>query len=656
MAAAAAGPARLGIALLRAEACGPRGGTALTRVVHRQPARLLPMDTAEAGKAGAVWCAIGGYGGGLLGGDHIDTRVTVAKGAKLCLTTQASTKVYRAKPDGRPAAQSLSAAVNDAGLLVLAPDPLVPFAGSGYRQNQSFCLSRGASAVVVDWLGSGRSAIGERWAFNSYRSRSSYRCVPEDAGDALKDNVGGTEQGEVAMVDAVTIDGIPPRCMLPGSTTRNAGVAHGFDLAGVSRNTTASIVAVGPRTAEVADRLRFAARILTARRARTRGSSVSEANGNFSMPEFGGDIHVGVSDIPTRALAGDAPNSKGPVFTVGRIVAASTEDVYRLLHACLTPLCTELGAVPYADRIHGSSALAPPAPCTPQLANAGAHKSAQSTAIVPPIADGVESLPLSSAQRMRLMQLTDATLPTGGFSHSGGIEAAAQLGILGAGAGVSGPASELELRVYAAAAARAVGALHAPFTAASHALLEELLREIATYHDREPAELLPWIRLNAQLHALLAPNAVACRASEQQGKSLLRVASQWLGAIETADGECDERASALKSLFSILQRGAARGTMHCHNATVFGLLGAALDLHREATLDALIYTTTRDVMSAAVRLNLVGPLRAIALQSEAAQAACTQPVPGIDEAAGTSPLLDVAHSCHDLLEMRLFQT
>ena len=88
------------------------------------------------------------------------------------------------------------------------------------------------------------------------------------------------------------------------------------------------------------------------------------------------------------------------------------------------------------------------------------------------------------------------------------------------------------------------------------------------------------------------------------------------------------------------------------------------------------YTATRDVLSAAVRLNLVGPLRAVALQAEVSAAlpklqqqgaAGAAPTAGgaggghasaaaLTRAAGSAPLLEATHACHELLEMRLFQT
>ena len=128
------------------------GATRLTRVAHRSPARLLPMRTAGADSVGAAACALGSYGGGLLGGDDVAVDVTVSRGATLALTTQASTKIYRTKPDGRPASQHLRAAVGPEALLVVAPDPIVPYARSAYVGQQTFDLAPGASLVAIDWF------------------------------------------------------------------------------------------------------------------------------------------------------------------------------------------------------------------------------------------------------------------------------------------------------------------------------------------------------------------------------------------------------------------------------------------------------------------------------------------------------------------------
>ena len=62
--------------------------------------------------------------------------------------------------------------------MVWTPDPLVPFAQSSYAGTQRFSLAPGASLVAVDWVGAGRAACGERWAFDLYSSRTEVHAVP----------------------------------------------------------------------------------------------------------------------------------------------------------------------------------------------------------------------------------------------------------------------------------------------------------------------------------------------------------------------------------------------------------------------------------------------------------------------------------------------
>ena len=113
------------------------------------------------------------FGGGLVDGDAVSLDVEVERGAAAYLSTQASTKVYRST---RGTSAELTARVGDEGLLVVAPDPVVCFAASRYRQRQRFELAARASLVAIDWMTSGRWAAGERWAFDSYEARLSVRC------------------------------------------------------------------------------------------------------------------------------------------------------------------------------------------------------------------------------------------------------------------------------------------------------------------------------------------------------------------------------------------------------------------------------------------------------------------------------------------------
>ena len=109
------------------------------------------------------------FGGGLLGGDAISLDVAVGAGASALISTQASTKVYRSD---RAASQHLRARVDDDATLLLLPDPVTPFAGSTYRQDQHITLSPHANLIAVDWMTAGRVSFGERWRFTSYASRT----------------------------------------------------------------------------------------------------------------------------------------------------------------------------------------------------------------------------------------------------------------------------------------------------------------------------------------------------------------------------------------------------------------------------------------------------------------------------------------------------
>jgi urease accessory protein UreG len=132
------------------------GRTVLTRVLSCSPLKLL--HPRQANRSASVYLST--YGGGLVGGDHLDLSLTVGPGAAALVATQASTKVYRS-PLG--ASQKLCAEVADQALLVLLPDPVTCFAGATYSQDQRIRLDPGASLVLVDRVTAGRVEHGERW-------------------------------------------------------------------------------------------------------------------------------------------------------------------------------------------------------------------------------------------------------------------------------------------------------------------------------------------------------------------------------------------------------------------------------------------------------------------------------------------------------------
>jgi urease accessory protein len=128
-----------------------------------------PLKLLTPGNHGrAAWIYTSSHGGGLVDGDHIALEIDIGEDAAAFVSTQASTKIYRS-PRGTTA--ELRARIEPGGLLVMAPDPVVCFARSRFRQIQRFDLADRAALVLLDWVSSGRHASGERWAFDEYHGQ-----------------------------------------------------------------------------------------------------------------------------------------------------------------------------------------------------------------------------------------------------------------------------------------------------------------------------------------------------------------------------------------------------------------------------------------------------------------------------------------------------
>ncbi len=214
-----------------------------------------------------------------------------------------------------------------------------------------------------------------------------------------------------------------------------------------------------------------------------------------------------------------------------------------------------------------------------------------------------------------LLQLADSALPTGGFAHSAGIEAAVQLGRVRDGRQLAEGIDEL---VWSLAGSSL------PF---------------ATAAFRRPAALAA---IDLRCEAALSSH-VANRASRLQGQALLRAAAAAFGAPARA---------VLEQVRS--------GHLPGHLAPIFGALLAALGADEQDARRLFLFQGARAALSAAVRLGVVGPLEAQSLlaaaaaTAERALAATADLAP--EDAATAAPLLDLLQSHQDRLYSRLFQS
>lgn len=206
-----------------------------------------------------------------------------------------------------------------------------------------------------------------------------------------------------------------------------------------------------------------------------------------------------------------------------------------------------------------------------------------------------------------MWQLADSAFPTGGFAHSGGLEAAWQHGEV---------RNRVDLASFLEASLRQAGHNLLPFVNAAH---------------RDPERL-------AELDHLcdaFTTNHVANRASRLQGRALLASAGR---------------------IFSLPAMEAPRA----HYAPVFGAIARALEMDEAATGRLFFFNHLRGLTASAVRLNIVGPLEAQTLQHRLAPRAAAVLADcaalDVDDLAQTAPLLELWQGSQDRLYSRLFQS
>jgi urease accessory protein len=213
-------------------------------------------------------------------------------------------------------------------------------------------------------------------------------------------------------------------------------------------------------------------------------------------------------------------------------------------------------------------------------------------------------------------QLIDSAFPSGGFAHSGGLEATLQHGHV---TDVDGT------RAFARQALAQCGRSALPIVTAAHRCQESL------------GEL-------DQLSDVFLSNPVANRASRAQGRALL------LSVARSFHGR------DLKALETRIRTEGMAG----HYAPLFGRLFSVLGIEMIDTQRAYLFVSARGVSAAAVRLGIMGAFEAQAMQAELTAHIdrvvrdCGELSP--DDIAQTAPLNDLFQATQDRLYSRLFQS
>jgi len=136
--------------------------------------------------------------GGILGGDVLETSVSLGPGSHVCLTTPAATRVYRSA--GPPAVQRVVASVGEGARLEYLPDHVIPSPAARFRQTTEVRLAAGAVLLLAEAWAVGRVARGERWRFDELDlglvvrdERGLLLKERSVLGGARRDGIGGAE-------------------------------------------------------------------------------------------------------------------------------------------------------------------------------------------------------------------------------------------------------------------------------------------------------------------------------------------------------------------------------------------------------------------------------------------------------------------------------
>nr|WP_211879280.1 urease accessory protein UreD [Pseudarthrobacter albicanus] len=139
-----------------------------SRQFHQGALRVLRPHYLD--DSGQVCYVMVNPGGAYLGADLYTVDVEVEAGARLLLTTQSATKIYRTP--GSFAEQRMTLNLGEGAQLELAPDQLIAYREASYRQNTHITVHPASSLLMAEVVTPGWSPDGSSFKYEELRLRN----------------------------------------------------------------------------------------------------------------------------------------------------------------------------------------------------------------------------------------------------------------------------------------------------------------------------------------------------------------------------------------------------------------------------------------------------------------------------------------------------
>ncbi len=157
------------------------GKSIASRQFHQGALRVLRPHYLD--ESGQVCYVMVNPGGAYLGADLFTVEVEVGAGAKLLLTTQSATKIYRTP--GSFAEQRMTLRLGEQAQLELSPDQLIAYREACYRQNTHIMLRPSSSLVMAEVITPGWSPDGASFRYEELRLRNEIWVEGQDGAQLL---------------------------------------------------------------------------------------------------------------------------------------------------------------------------------------------------------------------------------------------------------------------------------------------------------------------------------------------------------------------------------------------------------------------------------------------------------------------------------------